>query len=220
MPDVETIESLLEWILQSLGDVTGVLHVGAHTGEEADLYQRHGIDKVTWIEADPTLKGKLEANVAQFPGHRVIMSAVGSHPHRGQFHRTSNAGASSSLKPLAEHSEIWPDVLVDSVDDIQVTTLDLLHNEHDFRGHNLWVLDVQGSEVDALRGASTSLAIADYVLCEFTGPMYQRGSYLSDIDAFMTDFTAATVWVSDAGFGEVFYRRIRRSGMGLLTAAK
>jgi hypothetical protein len=37
--------------------ITGVVHVGAHTGQEVEAYEACGIEHVLWIEADPELMG-------------------------------------------------------------------------------------------------------------------------------------------------------------------
>lgn len=31
----------------------GILHIGAHEGEECEVYNEIGFDSVMWIEADP-----------------------------------------------------------------------------------------------------------------------------------------------------------------------
>jgi len=221
MTDTQMVDSLLEVVLPALRGVTGVLHIGAHLGQEAELYRDHGINRVTWIEANHDIILDLIKHVAAISsGSRVIEAAVGRYPHRGRLHKTSDGGASSSLKESDRHSSLWPEISVTDIDETDVTTIDLLHEKHDFREHNLWVLDIQGGEVDALVSALDSLHIADYILCEFTGELYRHGSCPSEIDRMMLDFTATAAWMSDAGFGEVFYQRIRRSGLGLLSAAK
>lgn len=211
--------SFLEQCLSTIS-VTGVLHVGAHEGQEAAIYAKRGIERVTWIEANPDIKDRLTARVAPL-GHRVIIQAVGdAYDTNCPFHVTSNNGESSSLLPLAKHREVWPDITESDTQRLTVRTLDWLHSQHDFSKHNFWVLDIQGMEACALRGAQTVLPIADWIVCEFTGELYSQGSTLPEIDELLPDFSAVSGWTNPSGdFGEVFYKRIRRSGRDLLRFA-
>lgn len=210
-------DEFLEQCLREARSITGVLHVGAHTGQEAELYNKHRIDRVTWIEANPDLRERLEAHVKHY-GHRVIMAAVAGKCRPAiPFYVASNDGASSSLLPMARHKDIWPDVTQCGTQYIPAETIDSLHRQYDLLGHNFWVLDIQGMEAAALSGAARTLGIADYVLCEFTGALYEHGATLEMIDTYLSDFTAVAGWRSETGeTGEVFYQRFRRSGPDLL----
>ena len=211
--------SFLEKCLHLTTDVRGVLHVGAHAGQEAGLYAQRGFDRVTWIEANPELEARLSERVLPL-GHRVIMQAVGSHYGTTKFNVTTNDGESSSLRDLGLHAEVWPNIGVAKQIDVTVRTLDWLHSSHDFTGHNFWVLDVQGCEADVLRGAACCLGLADYVLCEVSDqPLYKGGATIDDIDRMLPSFTAIYGWRSEGGIGEVLYKRIRRTGRELMRAA-
>lgn len=211
------MNNFLEQCLDAADGVTGVLHIGAHEGQEAELYFRHRIDRVTWIEANPDLETRLRSNVEKY-GHRVIIDAVSSRGDPAtRFYVASNDGESSSLLPMLAHKEIWPDVTQCETKIIPSTTIDSLHRQHGLSGHNFWVLDIQGMEAFALRGASFAISHVDYVVCEFTGCLYQNGSTIEEIDELLPDFSAASGWRNQTGeFGEMFYRRVRRSGRDLL----
>ena len=44
-----------EKIVRKYGKPKGILHVGANIGEECEAYTKVGIEKVIWIEANPSL---------------------------------------------------------------------------------------------------------------------------------------------------------------------
>lgn len=211
--------TFLDECLQLATGVTGVLHIGAHDGGEADTYARYGINRITWVEANPALESQLRSRVEPL-GHRVIMEAVGRDVEfAAKFYVASN-GASSSLLRMDKHKEIWPDVAISEIITIPISTIQSLHYRYDLRDHNLWVLDIQGMEADALAGARDTLALADYILCEFTGPLYDGGATVDRIDSLLTDFTAVSGWIDRSrDFGEVLYRRMRRSGQDLMRLA-
>jgi len=207
--------NFLERCLSDCRGVRGILHVGAHRGQEAELYCRRGIDRVLWIEANPDLEEPLTARVKPL-GHRVVMAAVGSHCHTGSFYVTSNDGESSSLLPLGTHATLWPNITVAKTIDTPVRTLDSIHDEHGLTDNNFWVLDVQGGEADVLRGSERSLAIADYVLCEFGESLYQGGTTVEELDQLLSDFSAVQAWDSPWGIGEILFCRVRRTATQLL----
>ena len=50
----------------------GIIHVGANSGQERDLY--HNLGKlVYWIEADPNIYPKLEENIEGFPNQTLSL---------------------------------------------------------------------------------------------------------------------------------------------------
>jgi FkbM family methyltransferase len=217
-----TTDDLLDKCLEISDGVTGVLHVGAHIGQEAPTYAKHGIENVTWIEANPALKERLEANVLPL-GHRVFIEAIGDRfLPAAPLHLADNDGHSSSLLNMDEHLNVWPDVKCHDSCHVVVYTLASVHRRYNLTHHNFWVLDVQGMEACAIRGAGAALALADYILCEVSHfPLYEGGATLDQIDDLLRDFTAVYARISDRthGIGNMFYRRIRRSGRDLVATA-
>lgn len=56
-----------------LGRVNNVVHVGANTGQEADMYAARGLG-VLWIEPIPSVFHALEDNIRLFPQQRTKRS--------------------------------------------------------------------------------------------------------------------------------------------------
>lgn len=72
-----------------------VLHVGGHTGQEILDYAKRGL-KVLWIEANPELFSRLQANLRGFPKQRCLLGLVGSEENQEKpFYISNNDGASS-----------------------------------------------------------------------------------------------------------------------------
>ena len=97
----------------------GVLHVGAHEGEEFEFYDSLGWGPITWVEAQPNLVTKLRNRLD--PGkNRVIEAAVwDTSGVKLQFKISSNS-QSSSLLDLGTHSEDYPSISY--IEEIQVCT--------------------------------------------------------------------------------------------------
>src|SRR5579863_4494975 len=84
--------------------VYGVLHCGAHLAEEARDYERHGIKRVWWVEANPAVLDEIRANLAPFPGHSLIHALIwdGDGMMMG-FNVSNYDGMSSSVFPFGTH---------------------------------------------------------------------------------------------------------------------
>lgn len=188
---------------------TGVLHLGAHEGEEAEAYQRAGIRRVVWVEGNPELVDGLRERVEP-RGHRVFGALVSDRQGEAvRFHVTNNFQSSSILE-LGTHLEHHPEVHVTHTLDLETTTVDSLAREHDFSGLNFMNLDLQGAEMKALRGAAETLRDVDYVYSEVNREaVYKNCPHISEIDGYLGGYglnRVVTKW-SPAGWGDALYVR-------------
>jgi FkbM family methyltransferase len=177
---------------------TRVLHVGAHTAEEADGYRSIGAD-VIWIEAQKHLADQLRAR-----GFHVKHAAVWSEPTLLTFHTTSN-GQSSSLLPLGLHRERYPQITVTETDLIKTTTIDAFKLYPDFLN-----LDIQGAELPALKGATKTLDTVKWIYTEISTEELYEGQAL---EPELTDWLAARGFkkslqvLTEYGWGDALYVR-------------
>jgi FkbM family methyltransferase len=150
-----------------LTKISGVIHVGAHFGEERELYAKEGL-KVLWIEALPSAFEQLRDNIRGFPKQRALNYLVTDKDDvQYTFHVTNNEGASSSILALARHREIWPDVHYVSEVTLKSITLDsLLRSRGDVASYQALVMDTQGSELLVLKGATNALRQLMYIKTE------------------------------------------------------
>src|SRR5688572_6364933 len=76
----------------------GVLHLGANTGQEAEMYHQLGFSPVIWVEAIPTVHSALERHIAQFPAQVALCACVSDTDEQWvKFHISSNQAQSSSF---------------------------------------------------------------------------------------------------------------------------
>lgn len=173
-----------------LWDVTGLVHVGANTGQERDHYRRFALD-VLWIEPIPEIFEKLKSNTAGYSRQRCVRRLVTDCDDQiYNFKIANNNGASSSIFHMKGHKQIWPDVdYTTSMEIAGITLPSLLREERlDPSDYSALVLDVQGAELCVLRGASPILANFKYVKVEVADfDSYDGGCTLSQIKAFMNE---------------------------------
>ena len=151
-----------------------IVHVGAHFGQEANEYNSLTKGKIIWIEADPTNFTKLVEEISQVPNHNnhVLINKFCSSSQGAEvdFYVYSNEGASNSrYLPTKRFGKYWSFISVVDRKILRTSTLDSILQQHKFSGvNNLLVLDVQGHELDVLKGSTKSLHLFSHIVCELS----------------------------------------------------
>jgi len=156
--------------LRILDGKKGVLHVGAHMGEEVPAYQDHSYSPIYLVEANPEILPELGGKFGGASNIHIVGTAVGDKVGETEFvvHKTKKGGMESSgLLNLEKLGEIVPVFNSESRHRVPVITIDQLVEQHDLVNRvGLLVLDIQGAEMMALSGASNFLQHVDAVICE------------------------------------------------------
>lgn len=164
-------------------DIKGIVHIGAHYGEEIQDYVEHGIQKITLFEPlsknFDILSERMQEVNADIKGYQV---ALGSEKGTATMYLSSNEAQSSSILKPKQHLELHPDVLFEGTEDVEV---DLLDN-YDLRGANFINIDVQGYELEVFKGAKKTLKNVDYIYCEVNrGEMYENNAMVEELDEYL-----------------------------------
>jgi FkbM family methyltransferase len=196
--------------------VSGLIHAGAHKGEEASVYKSLGFGTVTWIEAIPKLAEELAAVIE--PPSKVINATLWSSSNQKMTFKVATSSGSSSLFELKEHKIEYPQIEVLEEIEVSTQTLDQLNVAGPEK--NLLVLDLQGAEYDALLGAKRTLAGLNYIICEVNRrELYKGIKLVDDLDKLLKDdefIRVATRWTRH-GWGEALYLRVPYSTFGRLS---
>ena len=146
----------------------GVIHVGAHEGQEAGDYDEL---KQLYIEPIPSL-----AKLLRDKGFDVLEVAISNYTGTSDFYITDFDQGSSLLLPL-EHS-------IKNKITVSVNTLENV--VPDSSSYNCLVIDVQGEELGVLKGAR--LEKFDLIICETNSRERYSGSPVhEDIVGYMKD---------------------------------
>lgn len=171
-----------------LRKVSGVIHVGANTGQERDLYEKHGL-RVIWIEPIPQVFDTLKANISRYHHQRALQYLVTDQDDAAyQFHIANNDGASSSILELKLHKDVWPEVTYERTITLRSKTLaSLLERERvEPAEYDALIMDTQGSELLVLKGAVSILRNFTYIKTEAADfESYEGCCQLADIDSFL-----------------------------------
>lgn len=193
---------------------TGVLHIGAHQAEEREQYSQCGFAKVIWIEANPVICKELELQIEQadfgFIDERVIAAAISDTDNVECTLKVTNNMASSSLRSLGLHKFMYPHIEV--IDEISLKTIRIdtlmLNNPGLKDGLEFLSLDIQGMELEALKGIGKDLSQFRWIYTEVNRQELYRGCALIwDLDRFLLtkDFVRREVFWSKGDWGDAFY---------------
>ncbi|XZN96694.1 MAG: FkbM family methyltransferase [Microcoleus sp.] len=188
----------------------GVIHIGAHEGQEMQEYQVMGADKVLFVEANPSVFERLKLHIAGIPNVWLANCAISNQNGTVNL-RVNSHDMSSSILPLKLHKEIYPGML--EVNQVTVTskTLDSLMQESPLNSSefNILVIDIQGAELLALQGARETLkyidAISTEVNCE---ELYEGCALIDQVDDFLKVYgfqRVAMATPSHPSWGDAFY---------------
>lgn len=186
-------------------NITGIIHVGGHFGEEIHEYVNNGILDIVIFEPLEKNFEILEKNVSGFNaniiGHQV---ALGSKELDLDMYVSSNNGLSSSLLKPKKHLTQYTDITFEEKEKVEVKTLD----SYSFTGYNFINMDVQGYELEVLKGGSKTLENVDYVYCEVNrDEVYENNAYIEEIDEFLLKYNMQRVetdWQGDT-WGDALY---------------
>jgi FkbM family methyltransferase len=184
-----TIEHFLS---QLVAPLETVVHVGAHAGEEVAAYRLHGARRIVLFEANAASCETLQQRFGDDADIDIVHVAITDHigTERLLLHANSRGETeSASLLPMKRLGEIVSSMHTEGAVDVPASTLDaeLEGIGVDPLTVGLLVLDVQGAELRALRGATRALAGVRAVLTEVAFvELYDDAAQAEDVAQVLT----------------------------------
>jgi FkbM family methyltransferase len=186
-------------------DVKGIIHIGGHYGEEIDEYVRNGIQEIVIFEPLSDSFDVLCENIkdlnANIIAHQV---ALGPEETIATMYVSDNEKQSSSLLKPKVHITHHPHVKFPETEEVEVKVLD----DFDYSKYNFINMDVQGYELEVLKGAKKTLEHVDYVYCEVNrDEVYEGNAYVEELDEFLSQYNMERVETSWEGqiWGDALY---------------
>ncbi len=171
---------------------TGILHVGANTGQEAGEYYKNGVQRSIWIEAIPNVFAQLVFNISSCIEARAFNECVSDTDGQVvEFNVTDNNGESSSMLELGLHKEFYPQVVVSEKITCITKKLDTLiaENNIDINDYDFLVIDLQGCELLALKGMKDNLHKVKYAYLEVNkDEVYVGCARVEELDEFLLQY--------------------------------
>jgi FkbM family methyltransferase len=166
--------------------VSGVLHIGAHFGEENGVYNDLGIQKRIFFEPLPSNFRILKNNIGE--NYTLMNIALGNENKKISMNvETANSGQSSSILNPLLHLIQYPHIKFETTEDVDMKRLDDL--DIDLSGFNFINIDVQGYELEVFRGAKKTLHNIDYIMSEINrDEVYQNCARIEQLIDFLSPY--------------------------------
>jgi FkbM family methyltransferase len=173
-----------------LSHVSGVLHIGANTGQERQIYDFFGL-RVIWFEPIPLVFDLLKHNIKSLPLQKAYPYLLLSEKNQlTKLHVSNNGGASSSIYDFGQHKDIWPEVgYIGDIEVLSWTLAELFESDViNIHHYDSIILDTQGSELEVLKGAGEHLKNFRYIKTEAADfPSYVGGCTLEELSTHLKE---------------------------------
>ena len=205
--DFTILRRISEELIKQAG---GVLHIGAHIGQEAEFYFKCGVP-VLWFEGDPDVYQILRINIKPFENQKAVCHLLGERNEDSvEFNIASNDGASSSIFTIHETKNL-PFTMKNKLI-LPMRRLDEIVNEKQIENFRHWVIDVQGAELNVLKGAAGLISLCQSLQVEVKNISdYIGGTSWSDIKGFLNSKGFINLWeIEKDAEDSVLFVRINR----------
>jgi FkbM family methyltransferase len=190
--------------------INSLAHLGANHAQGRQEYLDNGIEKILWVEAIPELanklKFKLQNSVTDLVLEGVLSDTTGDVV---QFNVASNSSMSSSIFEFKEHTKMYPSISMMHKLRLTTTTFDdLLKNTNTNFDYDVAVLDLQGAEIKALKGANILMKRVKAVVVEVSKiELYSNAPLEEEVDYFLllNNFKKSLASYTEYGWGEALY---------------
>jgi FkbM family methyltransferase len=184
-----------------------IVEAGAHVGyDTVELSKRFPGGAIHAFEPIPALYRQLAERTADLANVTTYEKALGGASGRSKMWVSGGGGdQASSLRRPALHLEELPTITFDEQIAVEVTTLDDWAREHDVPSIDLLWLDLQGAELDLLKGSPGCMATVAVIHTEVMATEQYEGVPL---------YPEMLAWMEQRGFGVAVEKRPWPNGAG------
>ena len=197
-----------------------ISHFGAHIGQEVDTYIELNFNNINLYEPQSIHYKALEKKYSEISNIYIFNKGLGNINEKKELIIDDNEGQSASLLNPTLHKTYFPNITFNKTEIVDVIKYDDTNNHSNFL-----VLDLQGYELEALKGSKERLDDSvKYIICEiFREELYEDSPTFKDIDEYLNKFgftRADTVWSTGSlyKYGDGFY--IKKTELNFLNRLK
>jgi len=191
-------------------DIKGVIHIGAHFGEENDVYDNLKLKNRIFFEPLEKNYNKLLENVGEnFIKYKI---ALGNENKKIEmFVEEANMGQSSSILKPVLHLTQYPHIKFNTTEIVDMKRLDDVDIK--INNFNFINIDVQGYELEVFKGSTETLKNIDYIMSEINrDEVYENCAKISELVEFLNPYGFELVEQDWAGhtWGDGLFIKIKK----------
>jgi len=190
-------------------NIRGIIHIGAHRGQEIEEYVDNGIQDIIMFEPVSLNFSILEKRMMDINANiSAYQVALGNEEKNVTMYLSDNDLISSSVLKPKVHLQLHPGVGFPGTEEVEMKRLDSFSDET--QNFNFINMDVQGYELEVLKGGKETLSHIDYVYCEINrDELYEGNAFVEDLDSFLSEYDMERVETDWAGtlWGDALYVR-------------
>lgn len=186
--------------------IDGVIHIGAHYGQEYLLYKELNIKNISFFEPLKKNFSVLENNIPIDEHIKLYNFALGrENKNVSMYVESINNGQSSSILKPKLHTEQYKNIIFNEIEEVEMKRLDDINLVYK---HNFINIDVQGYELEVFNGSKETLKNIDYIISEVNrAELYENNVFVDKLDEFLKDYNFLRVETSWDGitWGDALY---------------
>lgn len=192
-------------------NVTGVIHVGGHIGQELPNYKKSEVENILIFEPqkEPFAKLLKVADELKFKNIILENKALGNNIKKVEMICNDDGLCSSILKPKVVLTQ-YPNIVFDKKETVDMIMLDSHYMVNGDHNYNFINMDTQGYELEVLKGAAKTLERVDAVYTEVNNAeVYENNAMIEEIDNYLEKYDMIRVetdWMGGT-WGDAFYIR-------------
>lgn len=172
-------------------NIKGTIQAGAHHGSVIEEIYKNNVSNILCFEPVPSSFEILNKKCSDKA--KIYNLALGNENKKILMNiETANEGMSSSILEPKLHLVKYPHIKFESKIEVQMVRLDeFIENNKELKEmeYNFLCLDVQGYELEVLKGAGKTLKQIDYILCEVNkDKVYDKCCHVNEIDDFLSTY--------------------------------
>ncbi len=188
--------------------INGLIQVGAHKGQELEGFIKYGVEHMILIEPVPDHAKIIKEKIGVRKNIKVVSMALGASKGLIKLNITSNDGQSSSILDTGFNFRIAsPEIRVIQSIEVEMTRMDnVIEN---FDKYNTLLIDVEGYELEVLKGSTETLKFIDHIFIEVNKNWVRKGNpTIHKIDKILLESGFKRIFTRWWDFwGDAFYTR-------------
>jgi FkbM family methyltransferase len=187
--------------------IKGVIHIGAHYGQEYNSYIKNNINNLIFFEPLKKNYNILLNNINITNNIKAYNIALGNFTGNVDMYvEDFNQGMSSSILEPDLHLKQYPDIIFNQKENVKIDKLDNI--EFDVNNFNMINIDVQGYELEVFKGSLYTLQFIDIIYTEVNRDnVYKNCVKVEELDVFLEQFNFKRILTSWEGgsWGDSLY---------------